>query len=52
LTPPSRPTRPSTAVPLPGGRGFKTFVAEVDAVYGNVLLEAQAQDFAAAASRR
>lgn len=38
----------STAVPLPGGRGFKTFVAEIDAVYGNVLLEAQAQDFAAA----
>jgi pimeloyl-ACP methyl ester carboxylesterase len=38
---------PSTAIPLPGGRGFKTFVAEVDAVYGNILLEAQAQDFAA-----
>ncbi len=38
---------PSTAVPLAGGRGFKTFVAEIDAVYGNVLLEAQAQDFAA-----
>jgi pimeloyl-ACP methyl ester carboxylesterase len=37
---------PSTAIPLPGGRGFKTFVASVDAVYGNVLLEAQAQDFA------
>jgi pimeloyl-ACP methyl ester carboxylesterase len=38
---------PSTAVPLPGGRGFRTFVAEVDAVYGNVLLKAQAGDFAA-----
>jgi pimeloyl-ACP methyl ester carboxylesterase len=40
---------PSTAVPLPGGRGFKTFVAEIDAVYGNILLDAQAQDFAAGA---
>jgi pimeloyl-ACP methyl ester carboxylesterase len=38
----------STAVALPGGRGFGTAVAEVDRVYGNVLLEAQAQDFAAA----
>jgi pimeloyl-ACP methyl ester carboxylesterase len=39
---------PSTAVPLPDNRGFKTSVAEVDAVYGNILLEAQAPDFAAA----
>jgi pimeloyl-ACP methyl ester carboxylesterase len=39
---------PSTAVALPGGKGFGTAVAEVDPVYGNVLLEAQAQDFAAA----
>jgi pimeloyl-ACP methyl ester carboxylesterase len=39
---------PSTAIPLPGGKGFGTAVAEVDRVYGNVLLEAQAQDFAAA----
>jgi pimeloyl-ACP methyl ester carboxylesterase len=36
---------PSTAVSLPGGHGFRTRVAEIDAVYGNVLLEAQAQDF-------
>jgi pimeloyl-ACP methyl ester carboxylesterase len=39
---------PSTAVPLPDNRGFRTSVAEVDAVYGNILLEAQAPDFAAA----
>ncbi len=39
---------PSTAAPLPGNRGFRTSVAEVDAVYGNILLEAQASDFAAA----
>ena len=39
---------PSTAVALPDGGGFKTFVAEVDPVYGNILLEAQAGDFAAA----
>jgi pimeloyl-ACP methyl ester carboxylesterase len=38
---------PSTAVLLPGGRGFTTSVAEVDAVYGNILLQAQAKDFAA-----
>ncbi|HEY4988441.1 MAG TPA: SAM hydroxide adenosyltransferase [Opitutaceae bacterium] len=37
---------PSTAVPLDGQHGFRTFVAEIDAVYGNVLLEAQAKDFA------
>jgi pimeloyl-ACP methyl ester carboxylesterase len=37
---------PSTARPHGGGRGFDTRVAEVDAVYGNVLLEAQARDFA------
>ncbi len=39
---------PSTAMAIPDGHGFETFVAEVDAVYGNVLLEAQAQDFQAA----
>jgi hypothetical protein len=39
---------PSTAVIHKDGRGFDTTVAEVDAVYGNVLLQAQAQDFAAA----
>jgi pimeloyl-ACP methyl ester carboxylesterase len=39
---------PSTAVPHPDARGFDTFVAEVDAVYGNVLLEAQASDFESA----
>ncbi len=39
---------PSTAVPHPDGRGFDTRVAEVDAVYGNVLLEAQAKDFESA----
>jgi pimeloyl-ACP methyl ester carboxylesterase len=39
---------PSTAVPLPDKRGFRTSVAEVDAVYGNILLEAQAPDFASA----
>jgi pimeloyl-ACP methyl ester carboxylesterase len=39
---------PSTAVIHKDGKGFDTKVAEVDAVYGNVLLEAQAQDFAAA----
>jgi pimeloyl-ACP methyl ester carboxylesterase len=37
---------PSTAVPHPDSHSFDTRVAEVDAVYGNVLLEAQAQDFA------
>jgi hypothetical protein len=39
---------PSTAILHADGRGFDTKVAEVDAVYGNVLLQAQAQDFAAA----
>jgi len=39
---------PSTAVPHPDKRGFDTRVAEVDAVYGSVLLEAQAPDFEAA----
>lgn len=39
---------PSTAVLHRDGHGFDTRVAEVDAVYGNVLLEAQAKDFAAA----
>jgi hypothetical protein len=39
---------PSTAVPHPDGRGFDTRVAEVDAVYGSVLLEAQASDFESA----
>jgi hypothetical protein len=37
---------PSTAVAHAGGRGFDSKVAEVDAVYGNILLEAQARDFA------
>jgi pimeloyl-ACP methyl ester carboxylesterase len=40
---------PSSAVPHAGGRGFDTRVAEVDPVYGNVLLEAQAGDFAGGA---
>jgi pimeloyl-ACP methyl ester carboxylesterase len=39
---------PSTAAPHADGRGFDSRVAEVDGVYGNVLLEAQAGDFAAA----
>jgi pimeloyl-ACP methyl ester carboxylesterase len=39
---------PSTAILHKDGRGFDTRVAQVDAVYGNILLEAQAQDFAAA----
>jgi pimeloyl-ACP methyl ester carboxylesterase len=39
---------PSTAVLLPENHGFRTKVAEVDAVYGNILLEAQAPDFASA----
>jgi pimeloyl-ACP methyl ester carboxylesterase len=39
---------PSTAVMHVDKRGFDTRVAEVDAVYGNVLLEAQAADFEAA----
>ena len=38
---------PSTAQALPGGHGFRTKIAEVDAVYGNVLLEAQARDYEA-----
>jgi pimeloyl-ACP methyl ester carboxylesterase len=38
----------STATQHPDGRGFDTWVAEVDAVYGNVLLEAQDADFGAA----
>jgi hypothetical protein len=37
---------PSTAVVHPDRRGFDTKVAEVDEVYGNVLLEAQDRDFA------
>ena len=36
---------PSTAVAHDDLRGFDTKVAEVDAVYGNILLEAQASDF-------
>ena len=39
---------PSTAAAHADARGFDTKVAEVDPVYGNVLLEAQAPDFAAA----
>lgn len=39
---------PSTAAVHPNGRGFDTRVAEVDAVNGTLLLEAQAGDFAAA----
>jgi pimeloyl-ACP methyl ester carboxylesterase len=38
---------PSTAVLLPDDHGFTTTVAEVDAIYGNILLGAQAQDFKA-----
>jgi pimeloyl-ACP methyl ester carboxylesterase len=37
---------PSSAVLLPDNRGFTTTVAEVDAIYGNILLAAQAGDFA------
>ena len=37
---------PSTAKFHGGRRGFDSRVAEVDAVYGNVLLEAQGPDFA------
>jgi len=36
---------PSTAVMHADGRGFDTRVAEVDAIHGTVLLEAQAADF-------
>jgi pimeloyl-ACP methyl ester carboxylesterase len=39
---------PSSAVLLPDNRGFTTSVAEADAVYGNILLAAQARDFASA----
>jgi pimeloyl-ACP methyl ester carboxylesterase len=39
---------PSTAEIHADKRGFDTKVAEVDAVYGNVLLEAQAADFESA----
>jgi pimeloyl-ACP methyl ester carboxylesterase len=39
---------PSTAVISQEGAAFETRVAEVDPVYGSVLLEAQARDFAAA----
>lgn len=39
---------PSTAVIHADRRGFDTRVAEVDAVYGNILLEAQAADFESA----
>jgi len=39
---------PSTALVEPEAHSLGTRVAEVDAVYGNVLLEAQAADFAAA----
>jgi hypothetical protein len=47
LTIPPEPG-PSTALPHPDGRGFDTRVAEVDAVYGNVVLDAQAADFESA----
>jgi pimeloyl-ACP methyl ester carboxylesterase len=36
---------PTTSTAHPDRRGFDTRVAEVDAIYGNILLEAQAQDF-------
>ncbi len=39
---------PSTAVPHPDRHGFDTTVAEVDLVYGTLLLAAQASDFASA----
>jgi pimeloyl-ACP methyl ester carboxylesterase len=39
---------PSTAVPHADRHGFDTTVAEVDPVYGTLLLAAQAADFAAA----
>jgi pimeloyl-ACP methyl ester carboxylesterase len=39
---------PSTAVLHPDKHGFDTTVAEIDPVYGNILLEAQAPDFEAA----
>jgi len=39
---------PSRAAMQPDRRGFDTRVAEVDAVYGNVLLEALAADFESA----
>ena len=39
---------PSVAAMHPDGHGFETWVAEVDAVYGNVLLQAQDADFGAA----
>lgn len=39
---------PSLADPHADGQGFDTRVAEVDKVYGNVLLQAQAPDFASA----
>jgi pimeloyl-ACP methyl ester carboxylesterase len=37
---------PSVAMKHPHGRGFDCQVLQVDAVYGNILLDAQAQDFA------
>ena len=39
---------PSLATMHPDNHGFDTWVAEVDAVYGNVLLQAQDADFDAA----
>lgn len=39
---------PSTAQMHPDGRGFDIRISGVDAIYGNILIEAQAADFAAA----
>ena len=39
---------PSVATMHPDNHGFDTWVAEVDAIYGNVLLQAQDADFDAA----
>jgi hypothetical protein len=44
---PANPGR-SVATMHPDNRGFDTWVAEVDAIYGNVLLQAQEADFEAA----
>jgi S-adenosyl-l-methionine hydroxide adenosyltransferase len=42
----------SVAAIHPDNRGFDTWVAEVDAIYGNVLLQAQEADFEAAGIAR
>lgn len=51
ITVPPEP-QPSRVTPHPDGRGFDARVVEISAVYGNIFLDAQPADFAAAGIRR